>query len=171
MNRTEEVVFLMIKYSVIDRYTRCNEFRNATLNQLLCCFRILQLIANSNPFARSHQFRQISIKSMMRKSCQFHKLRSAISPSGKCYSQYFRCNDCIIRKSLIKIAHTKQQYCIGMLFLNLDKLPHHRGLCYFFCHKLLFIINQKYKKYSTRKKYIFLLHRYNFAQILVLSRS
>ncbi len=85
----EEVVFAMVKQSVVDRYSGGDQFGDAALDKLLCGLRIFQLLAYGHPLAGPDEFRQIGVKSVVRKSGKLHILGRPVGPSRKGYAENF----------------------------------------------------------------------------------
>jgi hypothetical protein len=135
---TKKIIFLVVEHIIVDGNARRYQFGNAPLDEFFGCFGVFQLIANGNSFACSHQFGQIGIECVMGKSRKLHKLCCAVGTSCERYAQNFGSYDGVIRKSFVKIAYTKQQYGIGMLFFDLDVLLHQRCFYDFFAHCLIF---------------------------------
>ena len=126
----------MVQYIVVNRHTGSHQLGNAPLHQLLGQLGVFQLFTDSHPFAGPYQFGQIGVERMVREAGQLDILCGAVCPAGKCNTQNFRCNDGIVRKSFIEIAHSEKQYGIGVLGLHLDVLFHQRGFNNFLGHDI-----------------------------------
>ena len=84
MHSCEEVVFLVVQHIITQGDTRRHQFRNASLDKLLCEFGVFELIADSHTLSCSDQFGQIGIEGMMGKARHLVALHtSTIVTMGK----------------------------------------------------------------------------------------
>ena len=136
MHSRKEVVLLVVQHRILHRHTWRHQFRNTSLDELLCQFGVFQLVADGYTFASTNQLRQISIKGMMGKTCHLVALIIAIIPVGERNAQYPRSNDGILAIGLVEVATTKQQQGLRVLCLEVKKLFHHRSqlLTFLRCH-------------------------------------
>ena len=69
---SKEVVLLIVEHVVAHSHSGRDKFRNATLHERLCEFRVFQLVAYSHTFASPYELRQIGVESVVRKSSHLH---------------------------------------------------------------------------------------------------
>ena len=69
---SKEVVLLIVEHVVAHSHSGRDKFRNATLHERLCEFRVFQLVAYSHTFASPDELRQIGVESVVRKSSHLH---------------------------------------------------------------------------------------------------
>ena len=62
---------------------------------------------------------------MVRETSHLGGCRRTIAATRQCDAEYLAGCDRILQVGLIEVAHSEQQYRIGMLGLHLDKLFHH----------------------------------------------
>ena len=86
VNGSQEVIFFIIQYIVIDRDTGSNQFGDTSFHQFLRQFRVFQLVADSYTLSGTNQLRKICIERMMGKSCHFNGLSFPISAFCQCNS-------------------------------------------------------------------------------------
>ena len=86
MNGSQEVVPLVVQHIVIDRDTGSHQFGNTAFHQLLCHFGVFQLVADSDTFSGTNQFRQICIESMMGESRHLNSFSFSVSAFCQCDS-------------------------------------------------------------------------------------
>ena len=63
----------MGQYIIIQGNARRNELCYTSFYNLFGKLRILELLTDCNPLPCPYKFREVSVKSMVRKSCQFDK--------------------------------------------------------------------------------------------------
>ena len=134
MHRSQEIVFLVRKHIVVDSHPRSNQFRDATLHQLLGELRVFQLVANGHTLSGTHQFRQIGVERMKREACHFHMLGLSVGTLGKGNPQYLGSYNRIFRIGFVKVSTPEKHHCIRMFRLQLKILFHHRGKYHIFAH-------------------------------------
>ena len=130
-----------------------NDLGDATLDQLIGQLRVFELIADSHPLASPHQLRQVSVERMVGKAGQLDMLRGSVGTLGERDAEDLRRLDGIVGKGLVEVAHTKEQDSIGMLLLELQVLPHHRGLGDLFLSHGINSLLGRYSPKSTKKKH------------------
>ena len=167
MHCRQEVVFLVVQHVIPHRHTWCHQLGNTTLHHLVSgrkslltfqffslFLRVFQLVANSHALASPNQFRQICIKSVVRKTShsRFTTIASIVSFRER-DAQDARTLNGIIAIRLIKVATPKEQQRIGMLPLHAEKLFHHWCKTFIFlCHRGIFLLNlQSYQKTIGRQ--------------------
>ena len=148
MNRRKEVILLSLQCTRRGVDSGRHKLRYATFYEFFRKFRILKLLAYCHPTSRSHELRKIGVERMMRESGKLHRLCLAVGTPREGYAQNLAGSNRIIGKSFIKVAHTKQEYRIGMFLLHLQILEHKGCLCYF-CHLCLSIIRRLKASMST----------------------
>ncbi len=126
MNRSKEVVLFMVEDRIVGGNAWCDELCNTTLHQFLGKFRIFQLVADSDAFACTHQFREIGVKRMERETCHLHAFRSTVGTMRQYDAHNLRTDDGIFAVHLIEVTDTKQQYRIRMFRLDVEVLLHKR---------------------------------------------
>ncbi len=137
MDGRKEIVLAPRKHCVAKRYSRGHKFRDTTFYKLLGKLRVLELLADCNALTGTHKLGQISIEGMVRKAGQLHILRHSVGSPRKSDTEYLRSLDSVVAESLVEIAHTEEQYCVGMLGLHLGVLLHQRSLHNLLGHSLL----------------------------------
>ena len=90
---------------------------------------------------------------MVGKAGQLDMLRCSVGTLGERDAEDLRRLDGIIGESLVEVAHTKEQDSIGMLLLELQVLPHHRGLGDLFLSHGINSLLGRYSPKSTKKKH------------------
>ena len=95
---------------------------------------------------------------MMGKARQLDMLRCSVGTLGERDAEDLRRLDGIVGKGLVEVAHTKEQDSIGMLLLELQVLPHHRGLGDLFLSHGINSLLGRYGIKSTKKKHTPRLH-------------
>src|SRR5574344_225202 len=127
MYGSQEVVLLIVEHIIAHRHTRRNQFGDTPFDERLGEFGVFQLVADGDTFAGPYQFRQISIKSMVRESRHFGRtfITSVIAPCER-NTQYLCRRNSIFAVCFIEIAATKQQQRVRMFRLQREKLLHHR---------------------------------------------
>ena len=98
---------------------------------------ILHLFADSHTMAGIHQFVQIIIDGVIRKSRQGYFAGRAVGSFGEHNAKHFRRNDSIITECFVEITHTEENNGIAVLALYFLILTHEGGAlgwC-FFTHK------------------------------------
>ena len=137
MHGGEEVVFAARQHIVVEGHAGSDELGYAALDQFLCQLGVFELFADGHTLAGTHEFGQIGIEGVMRKSGQLYILRHAVGTPRQGDAEYFRCLNSVVAESFIEIAHAEEQYCVGMLCLHLGILLHQRRLYNLFGHSLL----------------------------------
>ena len=124
---SKEVVLLVLQHIVAHGNTGRNQFGNAAFDESLGKLGVLQLVTDSHTAARTYQFGQIDIESMMRETGHLKSGGSvlAVVATGQGYAQNLTGLDGILCVCLIKISASEQQYGIGMFLLEAVELPHH----------------------------------------------
>ena len=141
MNRSQEIVLLIVQHIIRHCNTRGHKFCDTSLNELLSELRVFKLVTDSNTLTCPDQFWKICIKSVMRKSGHLVALIVTIITMSKSDTQYLCSRNGILTVCLVKITTTEQQHSIRMLCLKVEKLLHHRGeFTIFLCHYLCFFI-------------------------------
>ena len=137
MNGTEEVVLLIVQHGVLHGHTRCHQFGDATLDELLGQLGVFQLVADGHAPASPDELGQISVEGMMRKTRHLVALVISIVAMCQCDAQYLCSHYGIVAIGLIEIAATKQQQRLRVFRLEVEKLFHHRCelITIPFCHK------------------------------------
>ncbi len=123
-HRRQEVVRFRLQYLVIERHTRCDQFRNAALDDCFGHFGILQLVADGDTESGFYQFGEIGVQGMMRKPGQCRLTFASVPPFCQDDTEDARGPDGIFSKGFVKIAHAKQEAGIGILGLDLVILLH-----------------------------------------------
>ena len=148
MDRTQEVVFLIVKHGVGEGYTWCHQFCNAALHQLLRQLGVLQLVTDSHAFPCTNQLGQIGIQGMMGEASHLQCLHGsvlAIIALGESNAQNFTGCNSIGGVGFIEIPTAEQQDGIRMLGLQVKKLTDHRGFFQVGCHRLgIFAVAEGY---------------------------
>ena len=132
----QEVVFLIVQHIVVHGHAGSDKLGDAALDEFLRQLRIFKLVAYSHSPTRPHEFRQISVESVMWETRHLRPCRCTVVASCKSDAKYFRCRDGVFAISLIEVAAAEQKYRIGMLCLKVEELLHHRSqFVVFLCHK------------------------------------
>src|SRR5690606_26050686 len=113
---------------------RGDEFGYPSFYNAFCRFGILQLIANGYAIAGLYQLMQVSVECMMWKSCQRHRVGSAVTSFSEGNAKDFSRDGSVAVECFIKIAHAKQQHGIGIAAFYFPVLLHHRSFFLFLCH-------------------------------------
>lgn len=136
VHRSKEIVLAVIQNIVVDRHAGRHKLGDSALHELFGQLRILKLLANRHALPRTHELWQIGVQGVMRKPGKRHILRLPVGAAGERDAQNLRRRHGIVGKSLVEVAHTKQQHRIGMLCFHLEVLLHERGLNNFLCHRV-----------------------------------
>ena len=139
----QEVVFLVVEHVVAHGNTRCDKFRDASLHQLLCQFRVFKLVADGHTPSRPDEFGQIGVECMVRKSCHLcgiFLLSSTSAAFSERYAENFRRRDSILAVSLVEVAAPEEHQRIRMLGLQVVELLHHRRQFVFCLSHIVFYV-------------------------------
>ena len=148
MDCRQKIILAVVENSVADGDAGGYKLGYAAFDELLRCLRVFELLADGHALAGAHELRQICVEGMVGKPCQFDILRRAVGAPCQRDAQNFAGRHRVVGKSLIEIAHTKEQHRVGVLLLSLDILLHQRRLCYL-CHG-----NKDSKSRPTRQNYL-----------------
>ncbi len=146
VNSCKEIVLLVLQHVVAHGNAGRNKFGNAALDECLGEFRVFKLVTDSHTPARTYQFGQIDIESMMRETGHLESGGSvlAVVATGQGYAQNLTGLDGILCVCLIKISAAEQQYSIGMFLLEAVELPHHgRLIGLALCHLFLALTEEE----------------------------
>src|SRR5665647_442778 len=165
MHCSKEVILLIIQHIVGERNTWRDQLGYPPFDNLLCQFRVFELLADSHPLARPDEFRKVGVKSMERKSCQFYKACRSVSPARENDPKNLRGANGVFTESFIEITNPEEQYSIRMFRLDSHILLHQRCFCIF-----RYLRHQRCRVFihSTHNKIkILLLLKYNFYHCLL----
>jgi len=77
-DRGEEIIMLVIEQFVREGDSRRHDLHHVALDDAFRQPGILELFADGHPVSGSHEFRQIGVERMMRKTCERHFARGAV---------------------------------------------------------------------------------------------
>ena len=164
MDGSQEVVLLVVQHVISHRHTRSDELGNTALHHLVHLAQslltlyfqsfllwVFQLVAYRHTLTCTHQFRQISIESMMRESSHLCSTsRTTVVTSGQGDAKYSGSLYRIFAVSFVEVATAEKQQCLGMLCFHLEELSHHRCKPFIVvCHYLILFISLYFVSYLS----------------------
>jgi hypothetical protein len=114
----------MLQDVIVDRDTGSDHFRYPALDYGFGGFRIFKLFTDCHPLSGPYQSWQISIQSMVGKSCQFNEGGRAIGPPGESNAQYAGGFYRILAECFIEIPNPEKQNSIRIFALDRIILLH-----------------------------------------------
>ncbi len=127
IHRSQPVVFAGIEHIVAQRHAGCDQFGNPPFHNSDGIFRVFELVADRHPLPGTHQFGQVIVERMMRKSGQGHFGCRTVSTFGEGDVENAGRGDRVLAKGFIKIAHPKEQQSTGIFGFDGRILLHERG--------------------------------------------
>ena len=135
----QEVVFFARQYVVSERYTRSDQFGDATLHEFFSEFGIFELVTDCHTMSSANEARKIVVECMVWKSCHGNRTRRTFLVAfGEGDAEDLRSHHRIIAIRFVEVATTEEENSIGIRRLHIVKLLHHRGE-WFLRHKYIVV--------------------------------
>ena len=122
----KEVVLAACQGAVSQHDAWCDELCDATFYELLCEFRVFELVADGDAMTCTHQTGKVGVEGVMWKSRHLYlSYFSLVGAVCERDAKYACCNYGIVGIGFVEVAASEQQQSVGMLVLKLVELPHH----------------------------------------------
>ena len=136
VHRCQPVVLLAVEHRAAHDHTGGHQFGDAALDEFLGQLGVLELVADGDALAGTHQLGQVGVQRMVGKARHLGRCGGSVAAARQGDAQNLARRHRILQVGLIEVSHAEQQHGVGMLGLHLDELLHHRCIQRVFCHLL-----------------------------------
>ena len=120
-------VLLVREDVLLENHAGGHQLDDTALDQPLDQFGVLQLFADGDALARTHQLGQVGVDGVVGEAGQLDIRRRAVGPPREGDAQNAAGTDCILAEGFVEVTHAEQQDCIGVHRLDGVVLLHQRG--------------------------------------------